>query len=320
MRYEFTPDKFFYTFGPHEPVLRVKPGDTIVTETLDSGSRGRDGEEIPQDMRHQPPGTSVYAANPQTGPFYVEGADEGDTLVVHIEAITPSRAWAESRFNPGFGVFAPEDRAYGPTGLSEPLPERTFIWEQDLERDVGRLALPLSALGQIEIPLHPFFGCIGTAPRFGEVISTITPAEHGGNMDCVDTGIGSTVYLPVFVQGAYLMFGDVHAAQGDGESCGVGLETPASVQVTLDLIKGKAIRWPRIEDATHIMVAASTRPLIDAYRIAHVELIRWLATDFGYDQWEAMQVVSQVATARVGNIVDPKYTMVAKFAKAYLPG
>jgi amidase len=319
MLHDFTPTTFYYTFGPHQPALRVRPGDTIVTQTLDSGSRGPDGEVIPEEMRHQPPGTRVYAANPQTGPFYVEGAKVDDTLAVQVEEITPSRAWAESRFNPGFGVFAPEDRACGPTGLGEPLPERSFIWELDLDRNVGWLALPESALGSVEIPLHPFFGCIGTAPRFGEVISTITPAEHGGNMDCVDTGIGATVYLPVFVDGAYLMFGDVHAAQGDGEACGVGLETPSEVQVTVDLIQGKAIRWPRIEDDTHIMVAASTRPLIDAYRIAHVELIRWLAADYGYDQWEAMQLVSQVGTARVGNVVDPRYTVVAKISKTYLP-
>jgi amidase len=318
MRHEYTPTKFYYTYGPHQPALRVRPGDTIVTQTLDSSSRGADGEEVPEGMQHRVPGTSLYAANPETGPFYVEGAQEEDTLVVHVEDITPNRSWAESKFVPGFGVFAAEDRTCGPTGMSEPLPERSFIWDLDLDRNVGRLELPQSAVGQIEIPLHPFFGCIGTAPRYGEVISTITPAEHGGNMDCVDTGIGATVYLPVFVEGAYLMFGDVHAAQGDGESCGVGLETPASVQVTVDLIPGKAIRWPRIESETHIMVAASTRPLIDAYRTAHVELIRWLAADYGYDQWEAMQVVSQVGTARVGNVVDPKYTVVAKFPKAYL--
>jgi amidase len=320
MRHEFTPTKFYYTFGPHPSALRVKPGDTIVTQTLDSSSRGSDGKVIPDEMKHQLPGTDVFEANPQTGPFYVEGAGVGDTLVVHIEEITPNRSWAESKFVPGFGVFAAEDRTCGPTGMSEPLPERIFIWELDMERGVGRLELPQSSLGQIEIPLHPFFGCIGTAPRFGEVISSITPGEHGGNMDCVDTGVGATVYLPVFVEGAYLMFGDVHAAQGDGESCGVGRETPARVQVTVDLIRGKAIRWPRIKDKTHIMVAGSARPLIDAYRIAHVELVRWLAADYGFDQWEAMQVVSQVGTARVGNVVDPHYTIVAKFPRVYLPG
>ena len=320
MRHEFTPTKFYYTFGPHQPALRVRAGDTIITQTLDSSSRGPDGEEVPEEMRQQLPGTSVYAANPQTGPFYVEEAGVDDALVVHIEEITPNRSWAESRFVPGFGAFAPEDRTGGPTGMSDPLPDKSFIWELDTERNVGRLELLQSSLGQIEIPLHPFFGCIGTAPRFGEVISSITPAEHGGNMDCVDTGIGATVYLPVFVEGAYLMFGDVHAAQGDGESCGVGLEMPARVQVTVDLIRGKAIGWPRIEDESHIMVVASARPLIDAYRTAHVELIRWLTADYGFDQWEAMQVVSQVGTARVGNVVDPHYTIVAKFPKAYLPG
>ena len=117
----------------------------------------------------------------------------------------------------------------------------------------------------------------------------------------------------------YFYFGDVHAAQGDGEVIGSGLETTADVTFQFEVIKGKTIRWPRIEDATHIMVAGSVRPLIDAFRIAHVELIEWLAADYGFDRLEAFQVVSQAGTARVANIVDPNYTVVAKFPKSLLP-
>jgi len=138
-------------------------------------------------------------------------------------------------------------------------------------------------------------------------------------MDASDIREGATVFLPVYHEGALFYFGDIHAAQGDGEVCGSGLETTAVVTLQLDLVKGKKILWPRIEDADHIMVAGSGRPLIDAFRIAHVELIDWLVADFGFEKMEAYQVVSQVGSARVANVVDPLYTVVAKFPKSLLP-
>lgn len=316
MRYE--PTKYYYTFGPHEPALKLKPGDTLVTTTLDSEGNDVNGEMVSPDMAQSSDVTEFYEANPLTGPFYVEGAKLGDTLALHIESIDLTRDYAISKFPPGFGVLNIEDRIGGPTGLGDPLPEMFFRWELELERGIGTLELPGSRIGKIDIPLHPFLGCLGVAPRFGETINSLTPAENGGNMDCVETKPGTTVFLPVFVEGGLFMFGDVHAAQGDGEICGVGLETTAEVTIKVDVIKGKNINWPRLEDETHIMVAASTRPLIDAFRIAHAEMVRWLAADYGFDRWEAFQVLSQVGTARVGNVVDPKYTVVAKFPKEYL--
>jgi len=314
----YNPTKFYYTFGPHEPALKLKPGDTLVTSTLDSEGVDAYGEEVSRDMVQSSDVTEFYEANPLTGPFYVEDAKLGDTVALHIESINLTRDYAISKLVPGFGVLNVEDRATGPTGLSDPLPEMFFTWKLDPKREIGTLDLPGSKLGKIDIPLHPFLGCIGVAPRFGETITALTPAENGGNMDCVETKPGTTVYLPVFVEGGLFMFGDVHAAQGDGEVCGVGLETTAEVTIKVDVIKGKKINWPRLEDETHIMVAASTRPLIDAFRIAHAEMVRWLAADYGFDKWEAFQVLSQVGTARVGNVVDPKYTVVAKFPKRYL--
>lgn len=316
MRYN--PVKYYYTFGPHEPVLKLKPGDILVTSTLDSEGCDPRGEKISRDMVQTSQVTELYEANPLTGPFYVEGAKLGDTLALYIESVVITRDYAVSKFPPGFGVLNIEDRITGPTGLGDPLPEMRFRWDLDLERKVGILELPKSKLGKIEIPLHPFLGCIGVAPRFGETLNSLTPAENGGNMDCIETKPGTTVYLPVFVEGGLFMFGDVHAAQGDGEICGVGLETTAEVSIKVDVIKGKKINWPRLEDETHIMVAASTRPLIDAFRIAHAEMVRWLAADYGFDKWEAFQILSQVGTARVGNVVDPKYTVVAKFPRKYL--
>jgi acetamidase/formamidase len=138
-------------------------------------------------------------------------------------------------------------------------------------------------------------------------------------MDAADAREGTTVYLPIFYEGAYFYFGDGHALQGDGEIVGSGLETTMDVTLQFDLIKGRRIAWPRMEDATDIMVAGSARPLVDAFRIAQVELIGWLVDEYGFDKMDAYQVVSQGGHTRVANVVDPNYTVVAKFPKALLP-
>jgi len=135
----------------------------------------------------------------------------------------------------------------------------------------------------------------------------------------VETKEGAILYLPIWVKGAHLSFGDVHAAQGDGEICGVALETTAQVTLKLEVIKNKTAEWPRMENPAYLMVAGSARPLMDALRIAHLELIKWLVADYGFEKWEALQVLSQVGRMRVGNVVDPNYTIVAKFPKKYLP-
>ncbi|MFC1916446.1 acetamidase/formamidase family protein, partial [Chloroflexota bacterium] len=171
---------------------------------------------------------------------------------------------------------------------------------------------------RIEIPLHPFLGCIGVAPRFGRVETSLTPGEYGGNMDCVETREGTTLYLPVWVRGAYLAFGDVHAAQGDGEICGTAMEVTAEVTVKLEVVKDKSIEWPRLEDATHIMTTGSGQSLMNCVRIAQIELVQWLVDDYGFEKWEALQVISQAGTMRIGNVVDPNYTVVAKFPKKCL--
>ena len=203
--------------------------------------------------------------------------------------------------------------------LNEPLPSRRFEWQLDLDKNEGTLALANSKLKQVTIPLHPFLGCIGIAPRYGRTEPSITPGEYGGNMDCVETREGTTIYFPVWTAGAYLAFGDVHAAQGDGELCGTALETSAEVTLQIELLPGNTLEWPYMRDDEYIMTTGSGRPLMDCVRLAHTELVRWLADEYGFDTWEAYQLVSQVGTMRVGNVVDPNYTVVAKFPGKYLP-
>jgi amidase len=300
----FTPSSGVSTFARRDPVLRLKPGDTVETKTFSK----------PGDY-YEPSGPGPWPG--EVGPFYVDGATPDDTLVVKIVRLRLNRDTAISAINPtGISGLAADSRT---RLMNDPLPARRFVWRLDRQRNIGILDLPASRSGRIEIPLHPMLGRVAVAPAGDEAWGGLWPGNFGGNLDAADVREGATVYLPIFHEGAYFYFGDGHAAQGDGEVVGSGLETTMDVTFQFDVIKGKKIRWPRIEDATHIMVAGSVRPLIDAFRIAHVELVEWLAADYGFDRLEAFQVVSQAGTARVANIVDPNYTVVAKFPKALLP-
>jgi acetamidase/formamidase len=300
----FEPKTGVQTFAVREPVLRIKPGATVETRTY-----SQPGDYYDPKVAGPWPG--------EVGPFHIEGAAPGDTLVVRVVRLRPNRDIAISNVTPGgISGVAGDNRT---RMLNEPLPPRRFVWRLDRTRNVGIIDLPNSAVKRMEIPLRPMLGRVATAPAGTEAFGGLWPGDFGGNMDASDVTEGATVYLPVFHPGAQFYFGDFHAAQGDGEIAGSGLESTADVTFQFDLIKGKRIRWPRLENDDYIMVAGSQRPLIDAMRIACVELIEWLVADYGFDKMEAYQVVSQVAVVRVANVVDPHYTVVAKFPKALLP-
>jgi amidase len=307
MIHKFQPIKFYHTYGPNEPAYHVQPGDTVA-----------DGKPLSEEMRESKRGTILSSSNPLTGPFFVEGSEVGDTLDVEIQNIKLTRESAYSNILPNFGSLTEE--APGRTLLyNEPLPRQRYEWKLDLKHEMGLVDLPNSMMKTVSIPLHPFIGSIGVAPRYGRVEMSLAPGEYGGNMDCVETRKGVHLHLPVFVDGAYLVFGDIHAAQGDGELCGVALETTAEVQVKLNLIKDHKIDWPRIIDQDWIMTVGSSRPLMEAYKIAHYEVVKWMCNDYGFEKLDAIQLLSQVGRCRVGNIVDPNYSVVAKFPKKYLP-
>lgn len=305
-------DKVFFTYcHAHPPVARIAPGDTVITSTRDAAN----DVFSPTDTTFYPK-ADLAAVNPQTGPFYVEGAERGDTLVVHIERVTPNRDWGWGASIPFFGALEPE---YKTAMITEPAPDKLFIWHFDAERKVATLDLPGSKVKKVEVPLRPFLGTIGVAPSGKECWSSITPGAHGANMDYEGIVPGATLFLPVFEPGALLMIGDGHAAQGDGELDGAAIETSMDVRFTVDLIKGKSISWPRIENDTHIMSIGSTRPLIDAVRLACVDLIGWMVADYGFDKLEANQLLGQAARLEIAQVVDPNYTVVCQIAKRYLP-
>lgn len=292
-----------HVMGPFaEPIARVKPGERVAIHTVDAF-----GNELTREDQKPSEVLGPYL-NPQTGPIYIEDAEPGDTLLVTIESIEPTRDWAVSATIPYFGGLTSTHW----TALLQPaLEERVWIYRRT---ETGGFAYR----DRWEIPWAPFFGTIGTAPHI-EAISSLSPGEHGGNMDVPDVTVGNTIHLPVHHPGALFYTGDAHAAQGQGELCGVALEIAARGVFTFDLIKGKAIAWPRIESPTHIMVVGSARPMEDAARIANAELVKWLAADYGFDPLDAYQLLTQAGELYVGNMVDTLYSLVARCPKRYLP-
>jgi acetamidase/formamidase len=299
----FEPKAGVQTFAVRAPVLRLKPGAIVETRSFS-----------------QPGDYYERAGGPwpgEVGPFYIEGATTNDTLVVRIQKLRLNRDSAVSQLNSnGISAVAGDTRT---RMLNDPLPQRRFQWKLDRQRNVGILEMPGSASKRIELPLRPMLGRLAVAPAGEEAWGGLWPGNFGGNMDSSDAREGTTVYLPIFHEGAYFYFGDVHALQGDGEIVGSGLETTGDVTFQFDLIKGRGIRWPRMEDENDIMVAGSARPLVDAFRIAQVELIEWLVDEYGFDKLDAYQVVSQGGHSRIANVVDPNYTVMAKFPKKLLP-
>jgi acetamidase/formamidase len=300
-----------YTFGGAAPKQRIKPGTRIVTWTEDCfDGVVKTAADLPS--RKMVPGHD----NPQTGPFYVEGAEPGDTVAVHIVKLEPARSYAVSSFGPGFGALVGNDQT---AMLGPDFPETTWRYDVDAARNVARSS---SRDGKYswEVPLAPFFGCLGVAPAGGEVRTTIVPGNFGGNMDCPEVRAGNTVYLGVNVPGALVSFGDGHYAMGDGEIMGAAIEGALNVEVYIELVKRKATPIPRIENADEIMFVGSGRPLEDAARVAFKAMIGWVRERSGMSEMDAYQFVSQNAKAPIIQLVDPEYTMIVKLEKSRVPG
>ncbi len=295
--------QYRFTFSAtHQPIATVRPGETVAVVTEDAfGGHITSAHDLIAEAIVQP------YVNPLTGSILVDGAEPGDTLTVIIREIRPRSAQGVTAMLPNFGGLTT-------TGFTRLL--------HDALPSLVRICPLRDGFVQfsetIAIPYEPFFGCMGTAPLL-EAVASISPGNHGGNMDVPDAAPGNTMMLPVNVPGAQLFLGDVHACQGDGEVTGVAVEIPAESTITIGLIKGQAITSPRIESPEEIMCVGSARPMEDAIRIAYADLVGWLVADYGFDRWEAYQLLGQVGRVRLGNMVDTLYTMVAKCPKRYLP-
>jgi acetamidase/formamidase len=299
--HHLTPSHYHTAIGAHAPVLHIADGDTVITTTVDA--MGKDAS----DSKATPGG------NPQTGPFYVDGAEPGDTLVLRLDRITPSRAIGYTSTVVAENVVDPWFVRELPKG--GPLAE----WQMDVGRGTATLIAPATKLGKLELALAPMLGCFGVAPPRGQAISTATSGEYGGNMDYRGFVAGVTVYFPVFAPGALIHVGDGHAIQGDGEIVGTGIEISMDVQFTVGLIKGKRIHWPRGENADYIFTVGNARPLDQALQHATTEMLRWLEADYGLDKVSASILLGQAVEYDLGNVYDPAYTMVCKLRKSLLP-
>jgi acetamidase/formamidase len=301
--HRFTPTVFYNTWSAaHPPALRIKPGDRVVTKTIDAGGVDWNGKTV------------ATGPNPQTGPFYIEGAEAGDMLVVTLEKLVTNRATAYS--SSLLSPYTTTPQAIG--ARTDREPKRT-TWTIDAAKNVARLDQSDLQPGGIELPLRPMLGCVGVAPRGKEAILTSTPGAWGGNMDYAGMNAGVKLMLPVNEPGALLFLGDGHARQGEGEVVGTGLETSMDVEFTVDLVKKKSAGWPRLENDTHIMVLGSARPLLEAFQIATAELQRWLMADYGMTERGAQLFMGQAAEYEIANVVDPSFTVVAKIRKTMLP-
>lgn len=308
---EADPTRLTYTFGGAEPVASIAPGTALSTWTFDCfGGRVRSASDVVSEV------CDPRFLNPQTGPFHVQGAEPGDTLAVHFVSIEPRFAWGVSANVPFFGSLT----ATPTTAMLHPaLQERTWYYELDLTERLVRYAAVDSAF-IVDLPLDPMHGTVGVAPPLGEARSSLAPGNWGGNMDTPEMRAGVTCYLGVNVDGAMFSFGDGHARQGEGETCGVAVETAMDTVVVVDLVKGVYTDWPRIETDDHLISTGSTKPLEDAFRIAHADLVGWVGAEVGLSPLDAYQLVTQAVESPVANVVDTVYTMTAKMPKRYLPG
>lgn len=300
--YTFEPEQFHRVFsGTIAPVLKIKPGDTVKTWTVDAGGRDAHGK-----------GRSG-GGNPETGPFYVEGAGPGDTLVVKFNRIRLNRDSAGSgdRIVPdalGAGYF--RDAKYDDKFSSE--------WRLDREAGFATLAKPSEHLKNFKVRMQPMLGCVAVAPPDKQTFRSGWLGSWGGNMDYNGLREGTTLYLPVYQEGALLFVGDGHAAQGDGELTGDALETSMDVEFTVDLIVGKNTGGPRAENGEFIMAMGIANSLPDALKSATTQLARWIEKDYNLAPNETAIVLGTSIRYDIAEIVDPQVHIVAKLSKSVL--
>ena len=307
VRYKLDESKLKNLFATSEPVLHLKPGDILETSTVDAFGNvlQKRGDTL----------SMVKGDNPLTGPFYIDGAEPGDTLAVKILALDVDSNQGVGAIADGFGAV--NSTTYTPM-VNPSIGEHIWYYPIDKATNTATFQANDSKF-TVRMPLHMFLGCIGVAPAGGEARSSIVPAEFGGNMDSPEASAGNTAYFPVNTKGALLFFGDGHAAMGDGEIGGTAIEVPLRVRMQVNVIKGRKIAWPRFENDEYIMTVGAYRPLDDALRIAYTELIGWMEKDYAISKMDAYELLSKVGEVHLNEMVDPNYVIITKIKKKYLP-
>jgi acetamidase/formamidase len=298
----FEPSAFQLYFSSRaEPVLRIHPDDTVRTWSVDAGGRDKEG------VRRSPGG------NPQTGPFYVEGAVPNDTLVVRLTRVRTNRAWAQS----GSTIMrnALEPGTLGTLKWDERFNSR---WKLDSTRNIAQLENPTDSLSGFTVPLQPMLGCVAVAPPGDASVRTTDSGRFGGNMDYNQIREGTTIYLPVSHPGALLFLGDGHAAQGDGELTGDALETSMDFEFTVDLIRDRNFGHPLAESSEFLISIGIGGSLDQALQQATSGMVRWLDRDYKLTPSEAAMLLGFAVKYDVVDLVGTQVSIAAKLPKTAL--
>src|SRR5579864_7512468 len=306
--------EYYHTFSHTNPVLeRIMPGETIFTRTLDSGGQDQ---------------TSAHAAeagNPLTGPFYVEGAEAGDALVVHFRKVRLNRNWGYSLWRLGLIALNPDyvEKIYSDNYKADLVRKgraNLVPWDIDLARQMVHLREPASQHVKLEFPARAMLGCVGVAAP-GDFAPTSVPAgSYGGNLDYNEIGEGATVILPVYHPGGLLYIGDGHALMPDGEPTGAGVETSMDVEFSVDVHKKANLTGPRVE-TTEYLISVGAQPEFEssldrALQLATTDMVHWLVEDYQLEPWAAHVLVGSIGKY---DVVTVQGTIALKIPRRYLP-
>jgi len=299
----FVPNSYSNQFSAQPaPVLRIQPGDTVYTTSVDAGGIDQHGVRVAQ------------RGNPLTGPFFIQGAEAGDVLAVTLLQVNLNRN------------FATTLNALIPKVLPKPIAKKTWRaaklikWQLDLEKQTGSPMDTGIHLQHMAVPLHPFLGCVGVAPEGDKGMGSGASGPYGGNLDFRYNTTGATIYLPVFYPGALLYLGDGHAAQGDGELNGDALETSMDFSFTVKVLKRNnfPLQVPMVENADHLMFFAIEPSLDKSLKVATESLLAWLQTRYQLTLKAASQVIGPVVEYRIPKIAATKVEVVALIPKKIL--
>ena len=285
------------------PQIEVEPGDVVKFDCFDS-SGGQINSNSTVDDFLKIDRSKIHTL---TGPVSIKGAKPGDTLRVHVLNLQ-HKGWGWTSITPGLGFL--------PDRFANPF---LFIWQLDEEST--------DSLAPAVVPLRPFCGIMGVAPAASGEIRTRPPGTFGGNVDVKDLAAGSTLYLPVFNEGALFSLGDVHAAQGDGEICINGIECPAVVTARFTLLKDTRLTSPMLETTQRsrstggewTMVESDEDPLAAARRAAN-RMIDFLVNNWQFSPEHAYLLCSVAMDLRIHQVVNvPMVTVGATLSKTLLP-
>ena len=306
--------EFYGTFSHANPVLaHIHAGEVISTRTIDC-----DGMDEKSELR-------THLVNPLTGPFYVDGAEPGDALVVHFRKLRLNRNWGHSAFRLLLNAVTPEyvEKIYSEKykldaalkGHDELVP-----WDIDLARSTVHLREPVSHFARLEFPTRPMLGCVGVAAP-GDFIPTSLPSgSYGGNLDYNQITEGAAVMFPVYHPGALLYMGDGHALMADGEAIGTGIETSMDVEFSVDVRKNANLTGPRVETADDL-ISVGAQPEFEssldrALQLATTEMVQWLVSEYALEPWAAHLLIGTVGKF---DVVTVQGTMALRIPKRYLP-